>query len=111
MVAETLLQRRESARLERRLTLQADVRRQLRQALEVLIPGSHVWVFGSLTQPGRFNDASDVDVALEGEPPGISMGQLSSELTERLARPVDVVLLRDCRFRSKITREGEMWTL
>jgi predicted nucleotidyltransferase len=87
------------------------VRRDLRAALEALIPGERVWIFGSLTRPGRFNDASDVDVGLEAEPAVMSAGRLSSELTERLARPVDVVLLENCRFRDKIRREGELWML
>lgn len=111
MTAKTLLQRRDEVRVERRLALQAEVLRDLRHALEALIPGERVWVFGSLTQPGRFNDASDIDLALEREPRGISAGRLSSELTERLARPVDVVFLKDCRFRHAIAREGELWTL
>jgi hypothetical protein len=37
----------------------------------------------------------------------MSAGWLSSELSERLPRPVDVVLLETCRFRHKIEREGE----
>lgn len=80
-------------------------------ALGALVPGGRVWVFGSLTKPGEFNDASDVDLALEAEPALMSAGVLSSELAERLGRPVDVVLLDQCRFRDKILREGELWTL
>ena len=67
-------------------------------------------VFGSLTRPGVFNDASDVDLALERPPAAMSEGCLMVELMERLSRRVDVVLLSECRFRAKILREGEVWT-
>ena len=56
-----------------------------RRELTALVPGDRIWLFGSLTQPGRFNDASDVDLALEAEPIAMSAGRLSSELSERLA--------------------------
>lgn len=111
MARDTLLFRRDEARRARRLAVRLLVRRDLRAALEALVPGERVWVFGSLTQPGRFHDASDVDVALEAEPAVMSAGRLWSELTERLARPVDVVLLETCWFGDKIRREGELWTL
>ncbi len=111
MARDTLLLRRDEARQARRLEVHAQVRRDLRAALEDLVPGARVWVFGSLTERGKFNDASDVDLALEAEPVAMSAGRLSSELTERLARPVDIVLLDRCRFRDKILREGELWTL
>lgn len=108
---DTLLFRRDEARRVRRLAMHAQVRQDLRSALSALLPGVRVWLFGSLTRAGKFNDASDVDLALETEPVTMSAGRLSSELTERLARPVDVVLLSGCRFRDKILREGEPWTL
>jgi uncharacterized protein len=95
----TLLQQMEQERLQRRERLRAEVRRQLRE------------VFGSLTKPGRFHEESDIDLALESEPPGMSLYQLISRLAERLGRRVDVLLLHECRFRDKILREGETWTL
>lgn len=110
MAADTLLARRDEARRARRLALRAETRRRLRDALAELVPGHPIWVFGSLTKPGRFNDRSDVDVALADEPRSISVGQLASELTERLGRPVDLVLLDRCRFRDSILREAELWT-
>lgn len=111
MAHDTLLFRRDEARRARRLTLQAEVVGELRAALTALVPGSRVWVFGSLVQPGRFNDASDVDIALEAEPEAMSVERLASELAERLRRPVDVLVLDRCRFRDKVLREGELWTL
>jgi predicted nucleotidyltransferase len=107
----TLLQKRDLTRRRRRLKALADARRNLRSALARMIPGSRVILFGSLTKPGVFNDRSDVDLALETEPAGISLYQLTGRLSEEMGRPVDVVLLSECRFRQKILREGEAWTV
>ena len=106
----TLLQKRDLARKQRRLDVFGETRRRLQSALTELIPGQQVIVFGSLTRPGAFNDRSDVDLALESEPRQMSAERLTSELMERLERPVDVLLLNRCRFREKILREGEVWT-
>ena len=107
----TLLQERDLKRQERRLQVYEETRRRLKEALAELTPGSSVIVFGSLTRPGVFNDRSDVDLAFHEEPPHLNTWQLTGELMERLGRPVDVVLLKQCRFRDKIIREGERWTL
>ena len=76
----------------------------------MLVPGHKVILFGSITKPGIFNDRSDVDVALEADPPQMDYWRLQSELMEQLERPVDVVRLDRCRFAEKIVREGEVWT-
>lgn len=107
----TLLQKRDAERRRRRLEAFAETRRRLRSALAELMPGQQVIVFGSLTQPGVFNDRSDVDLALVGSASGPDPLRLTAELMERLERPVDVVVLEHCRFRKKILREGEVWTL
>ena len=87
----------------------AETRELLRTALHELVPGCRVYIFGSLTKPGVFNDRSDVDLALEAETPEVDSLHLTAELMERLNRRVDVVLLDRCRFRDKIRREGELW--
>ena len=107
----TLLQKRDLTRRRRRLKALADARRDLRSALAHLIPGSRVILFGSLTKPGVFNDRSDVDLALETEPAGMSLYQLTALLAEEMGRQVDIVLLPECRFRERIATEGETWTL
>lgn len=107
----TLLQQIEFEREQRRERLRLDVRQQLQAVLQKLVPGQRVIVFGSLTKPGRFWETSDVDLALESEPSELSVCQLTSVLAEALGRPVDIVLLPECRFRDKILREGESWTL
>jgi predicted nucleotidyltransferase len=101
----------EQERLQRREQLRAEVRRRLREVLAQTIPGRRVVVFGSLARPGRFNEGSDIDLALESEPPGMSLYQLASRLAEGLGRGVDVVLLSESRLQDKILREGETWTL
>jgi len=106
----TLLQQLNSERYQRREALRADVRLRLQKALIELLPGHKAIVFGSLVKPGRFSDTSDVDIALDAEPAGVTTYQLTSLLAERLGRPVDVVLLPECRFRARILREGETWT-
>ena len=88
------------------------VRARLREALAELLPGgSRVWVYGSLAKPGRFNEWSDIDLAIEDEPRGMSLCLLMSLLAERTGRPVDVAVLSETRLREAILREGEAWTL
>lgn len=105
----TLLQQRDAARARRRLEVYEQTRRQLKQALAELIPSHKVILFGSLTRPGVFNDRSDVDLALESEPSQMSVYRLVAELMERLDRPVDILMLDQCRFRERVRREGEVW--
>ena len=105
-----LLQERDDARRATGEALRARVRADLREYLSELLPGIRVIVFGSLIQPNRFHNQSDIDIALESEPLGLTRYSLTSELMERLGRPVDVLLLRECRFADKIRREGEIWT-
>jgi predicted nucleotidyltransferase len=101
----------ELRRGERREALRLETLSQLRAALQELAPATRVIVFGSVTRPGRFDETSDVDLALEDEPDGMSIYQLTSLLAERLGRSVDVVLLPECRFHGKIRRAGERWML
>ncbi len=106
----SLLQRIESERLQRREALRLEVRRQLRAALAELAPGEPVIVFGSLTQPYRFHARSDVDMAFIEERRACSHYRMLARLEERLARPVDVLVLAETRLKEKILREGERWT-
>ena len=106
----TLLQQMEVERSQHREKLRLTTQKNLSAALRELIPNETVIVFGSLLDPGRFNEFSDIDLAFEAEPQGFSQYQLSSLLSERLGRPVDVVLLPECRFSDKIRRTGALWT-
>ncbi|MDP9014757.1 MAG: hypothetical protein M3O41_19270 [Pseudomonadota bacterium] len=109
-IMTTLLQTMTAERAARTERQRLTVRDELRSALRDVLPGVPVTVFGSLTQAGRFTDVSDVDLALAAEPQGLSVYQLIAQLSERLGRRVDVLLLSESRFREKILREGETWT-
>lgn len=105
----TYLQKIDRERKQHCESLRQATRTQLRQCLRELLPGQSVLVFGSLTRPGGFHEDSDVDLALASEPAPMSRFGLIGELEERLGRPVDVVLLDQCRFREKLLKEGETW--
>lgn len=108
----TLLQRMSAERAERCEAARRVARDRLRQALtELLPPGSQVWVFGSVIRPGCFQDDSDLDIAVDGLPPGISEAWLQYQLALRTDRSVDVVDLGETGLRARIEREGEKWTL
>jgi predicted nucleotidyltransferase len=107
----TLLQQMHIEHRQRRETLRLETKRRLRAILEDLAPAKRVVVFGSLLQPNRFSEASDVDIALDSQPIWMSIYQLIALLSERLGRSVDVVVLPECRFRDRVMREGETWTL
>lgn len=107
----TLLQQMAADRQRKRETLREKTLGQLRTSLRVLAPAESVIVFGSLLRSGKFNETSDVDIALEHEPLTMSIYQLTSQLAENLGRPVDVVLLSECRFREQVLQQGERWML
>jgi predicted nucleotidyltransferase len=82
----------------------------LRAVLAELLPGETVWVYGSLIRPGRFNEYSDIDLALARRPTRGSEFWLQGELEHRLRRRVDVVLLDDTRLHTAIRSDGLSWT-
>jgi predicted nucleotidyltransferase len=99
---------RNSACERERLT----VRERLAAAIREYLPtGSRVWVYGSLTEPGRFREWSDIDLALEADPPGMSIYLLASLLAERCLRRVDVCLIAETRLATAIRQKGELWTV
>lgn len=104
------LLREERERRRRQDALLADnTRGLLRAALERHVPGTAVRVYGSLVKQGRFHEWSDVDVALESLPAGMSLEYLQSLLSADVGREVDVCLLDRTRLRTVIEREGERW--
>jgi len=107
----TLLEQMERERLEKRERSRQEARQRLLEVLRQTIPGKRVFVFGSLLRPGKFTPQSDIDLALESEPRDMSIYQLIALLSERMGRAVDVLLLDECRFKNKILKEGELWTL
>ena len=107
----TRLQQLNSERAQRNEALRVEVRERLRRVLQRIAPADQVVVFGSLTKPHRFDETSDIDLALETEPAETSLYQLTALLAEEMGRPVDVILLSECRFRDRIAKEGERWML
>lgn len=86
------------------------IREELKRALDELLPGHRCWLYGSITAAGRFRDWSDVDLAVDELPAsGPSLYLLTSLLSERVGRPVDLVVIGETRLREKILREGELW--
>ena len=104
-----LLQQRDAERKRSRLLEWQRARAQLKTSLQRHLPGQRVWLFGSIAQPGRFNAASDVDLAIEVLPAGMSIYTLTALLDADLQRPVDVVYLPESRLRDKINSQGEPW--
>jgi predicted nucleotidyltransferase len=81
----------------------------LRAALARHVPGTVVWVYGSLVKPGRFHEWSDVDVAIESLPAGMTLEYLQSLLSADVGREVDVCLIDCTRLRPVIEGSGERW--
>jgi len=105
----TLLQQRDATREATRLSEWRQAREQLKSTLKRRLPGQKVWVFGSLLKEGTFNTASDIDLAIDTLPAGMSIYTLTALLDEDMKRRVDVVWLPESRLRSKIISEGESW--
>lgn len=96
-------------RRQRDAALAARTRDLLRGALARHVPNTAVWVYGSLVKPGRFHHWSDVDVALEALPAGMTLEYLQSLLSTDVGREVDVCLLGRTRLAPEIERSGERW--
>ncbi len=104
-----LLLRERERRRQRDEALAEQTRELLRAALARHVPGTAVWVYGSLVKPGRFHDWSDVDVAFETLPDGMTLEYLQSLLSADVGREVDVCMLHRTRLSAAIQREGERW--
>lgn len=96
-------------RVRREAALAEQTRALLRTAVARHVPGTAVWVYGSLVKPGRFHEWSDVDIAVASLPPGMTLEYLQSLLSAEVGREVDVCQLDRTRLRPVIEREGERW--
>ena len=81
----------------------------LRAALARHAAGTAVWVYGSLVKPGRFHEWSDVDLAFESLPSGMTLEYLQSLLSADVGREVDVCLIDRTRLKPVIEGSGERW--
>ncbi len=82
---------------------------ELRKASHIHHKGCQLWVYGSLTQQGRFRQESGIDLALNHEPEWTSIYGVSTLLSETLGRSVDVVLLAETRLQEIILKKGITW--
>jgi hypothetical protein len=67
------------------------------------------YLFGSITQLGRFHENSDVDLAVEQIDPVRQIDAIA-DLSLALLRDVDIVDLRRCHFADRIRTQGQLWT-
>jgi len=81
----------------------------LRESLARHLPGVPVWVYGSVLHEDRFHPASDVDLAVEWLPVGMTLDYLQSLVSRDVCREVDVCLVEHTRLRPRIEAEGERW--
>jgi predicted nucleotidyltransferase len=66
------------------------------------------YIFGSVTQSGRFHEASDVDLGVEVMN-SVQQIDAIAALSMVLLRDVDLVDLRYCHFAHRIRETGLLW--
>jgi predicted nucleotidyltransferase len=67
------------------------------------------YVFGSLAQPGRYHERSDIDIAVQWKEEG-SFFDMAAEVSRRLGQDVDILSLEKLHFADMVKREGIRWT-
>ena len=67
------------------------------------------YIFGSVTNTGRYGSASDVDIALSGLNK-LDYFAFIGDISELLNRRVDVIRLEECHFSQSIISKGIKWT-
>ncbi|HAN73116.1 MAG TPA: signal peptidase [Planktothrix sp. UBA8407] len=67
------------------------------------------YIFGSLTQPQRFHQNSDIDIAVEQINPDDFFAVIGF-ISETMGRDVDVIELHKCHFGDRIRQTGILWT-
>lgn len=67
------------------------------------------YIFGSLTQPKRFNQQSDIDISVEQINPDDYFSVISF-MFEAIGREVDVIEINKCRFANRIRQTGIVWS-
>ncbi len=99
--------RRRQADEHSRLKMQQTVARWLREnAAQYGI--QRAYLFGSIIQPGRFTQGSDVDLAVETIQ-SEQFFEAIAALSEAVEREVDLVDLTQCPFAAQIRRRGVLW--
>lgn len=108
----SLHQQLDSERLQAREHRRQAVRLCLREVLTRQLPrGTQVWLYGSLTQPGRFHDYSDIDLAICDPEERVHLSALQSAISAATHLEADVSRLSETRLARHIQRQGEPWIL
>jgi uncharacterized protein len=106
LLDEVLVERQENREQERQQVLN--------QVLEWLQHSGNqygiasAYLFGSVTQLGRFGEGSDVDLGVEKIDP-VKQIEAIADLSMVLLREVDIVDLRHCHFAHRIRERGLLW--
>ena len=66
------------------------------------------YIFGSLTQPNKFHQNSDVDIAVEEINPSDFFAVIGL-LSETMERDVDIIEINKCHFGERIKQVGILW--
>lgn len=67
------------------------------------------YIFGSLSQPGRYHERSDVDIAVEWPRGKAGFFDLAGDVSQRIGQDIDIQPLDQIPFADKIRREGILW--
>lgn len=102
---------------EKRWIAREKHRRQMLEQLNAVLgvlAGKYQWkelfLFGSIVNPDRFSENSDVDVAVSGLAKH-NLFSFMAELSRELGRDVDVLILEESPIEEHIRRKGEPWPL
>ncbi|MBW4657341.1 MAG: nucleotidyltransferase domain-containing protein [Drouetiella hepatica Uher 2000/2452] len=107
LLDEALAERQENHEQERRKVLQQVLEWLQRSGDQYEI--HRAYLFGSVTQPMRFHEGSDVDLAVETVD-SVKQIEAIADLSMVLLRDVDIVNLRHCHFADRIRERGLLWT-
>ena len=91
--------------------LRLSLLQKISNALKILGKKYHwdeAYLFGSVSQEGKFRRNSDIDIAISGLN-GFEHYAFTGEISELLDTLVDVVILEECPFAESIKKKGLKW--
>jgi len=106
LLDEVLVEQKERCEQERQQVLQQVLEWLEQWGSEYGIDSAYL--FGSVTQPGRFHDHSDIDLGVETVN-SVKQIEAIAALSMVLLRDVDIVDLRYCHFAHRIRETGLLW--
>lgn len=99
---------------ERRTKLEQERQATFAKVLQWLEEFGHTYgihqayLFGSVIRPGKFTEASDIDIAIDEVNPE-DFFNLISLLSTELGREVDLIELKKCHFAHRIRQQEVLW--